>query len=173
MSTLNKTGGATIVVSTATVQYYGNDVNQFFGGSSDRIAMLAFDAPAALGVDERVSSALLTLGIKADTTEDYDNITLGLIDSTWAGGNSGFAGMYAALTGNVVTAPLSTSLTAGTVNLSILGLLQTWAANPTAYSGMRRSFPALPAPKEKDATPRAYRGVASMDGATTARVRRG
>jgi hypothetical protein len=29
------------------------------------------------------------------------------------------------------------------------------------YTGMRRSFAALPAPNEKDATPRAYRGVAS------------
>lgn len=143
MSTLNKTGGATIVVSTSSVQYYGNDVNQFFGGSSDRIAMLAFGAPSALGVDEKVSSALLTMSIKADTTEDYDNITLGLIDSTWGGGNSGFAGMYNALTGNVVTAPLSTSLSAGEVSVSVLGLLQTWAANPTAYSGIYLRCPTL------------------------------
>ena len=36
------------------------------------------------------------------------------------------------------------------------------ARRPSRYSGMRTSFCALPAPNEKDATPRAYRGVASL-----------
>jgi hypothetical protein len=45
-------------------------------------------------------------------------------------------------------------------HLSLRGMTSA-AMRPTAYSGIRSSFAAFPVPKEKDATPRAYRGVAS------------
>jgi hypothetical protein len=137
MATLNKTGGATIVVSTSTVQYAGNDVNCFFGGSSDRIAMLAFDDPAAFGVDEFCSSAVLRMQVKADTTADYDTITIGLIDGAWSGGDDGYSAMYSYLvTSGTITAYLATSLTEAEKSISVTSLLQTWATNPTSYAGL-------------------------------------
>lgn len=134
MPTLSKTYGATIVTSSQTVQYAGPDVNSFFGGN--HIAMLAFGAPSALGAEEQVSTASLSCWVKADTAADYDNITIGLIDASWSGGNSGYPGMYAACSGPTVTAPLSAGMTESQVSLPIGGLLQYWAANPTAYSGL-------------------------------------
>ena len=137
MATLNKTGGATIVVSTSIVQYAGPSVNSFFGGSSDRIAMLAFDDPAAFGVDEFCSSAVLRMQVKADTTADYDNITIGLIDGAWSGGDDGYSAMYSYLvTTGTITAYLATSLTEAEKSISVTSLLQTWATNPTSYAGL-------------------------------------
>ena len=52
--------------------------------------MLAFGAPSALGTEEQVSTASLSCWVKADTAADYDNITIGLIDASWSGGNSGY-----------------------------------------------------------------------------------
>ena len=141
MPTLSKTYGATIVTSNQTVQYAGPDVNSFFGGS--HIAMLAFGAPSALGTEEQVSSAVLSCWVKADTAADYDNITIGLIDASWSGGNSGFPGMYAACSGPTVTAPLSAGMTESQASLPIGGLLQAWASNPTAYSGLYLACPTL------------------------------
>lgn len=143
MTTLSKTGGATIVVSSQTVQYAGNDVNNFFGGSGDRVAMLAFGAPSALGTDEQVSTAVLKCWLKADTTPDSDNITIGLIDSSWGGGNSGFPGMYAALTINTSTVFVGTGLEASEVSLPVAGLIQMWAANPGSFSGLYLRCPTL------------------------------
>lgn len=141
MPTLSKTYGATIVTSNQTVQYAGPDVNSFFGGS--HIAMLAFGAPSALGTEEQVSSAVLSCWVKADTAADYDNITIGLIDAIWSGGNSGYPGMYAACSGPTVTAPLSSGLTESQASLPISGLLQAWASNPTTYSGLYLACPTL------------------------------
>lgn len=137
MATLNKTGGATIVVNTSTVQYAGPSVNSFFGGSSDRIAMLAFDDPAAFGVDEFCSNAVLRMQIKADMAADYDNITIGLIDGAWSGGDDGYSAMYSYLvTSGTITAYLSTALTEAEKSISVTSLLQTWATNPTSYAGL-------------------------------------
>ncbi len=141
MPTLSKTYGATIVTSNQTVQYAGPDVNSFFGGN--RIAMLAFGAPSALGAEEQVSNAVLSCWVKADTAADYDNITIGLIDASWSGGNSGFPGMYAACSGPTVTAPLSAGMTESQASLPIGGLLQAWASNPTTYSGLYLACPTL------------------------------
>lgn len=143
MATLNKTGGATIVVSTQTVQYSGNAANQFFGGSSDRIAMLAFDAPSALGTDESVSTATLKCWVTADTTPDSDNITIGLIDGSWNGGDSGFPSMYAAITASAVSYALGTGTASAEVSIPVAGLLQMWASNPSNYSGLYLRCPTL------------------------------
>ena len=83
MATLSNTYGITLVVGTSSTEYGGAASNQYFGGSSDRIAMLRYNAPDALGANDVVTLANYIGYFKADTTGDSDSITIGLIDGAW------------------------------------------------------------------------------------------
>ena len=135
MPALTYTWGATIVVGTSASEYVGLN-NQFFGGSSDRIAMLRYSAPGALGANDVLTAADFTGYFKADTTGDSDNITIGLISSGWVDSTTNFNTLYSYITGTVVSAALSTTTTEAQKILAITSLLQVWAANPSAYSGI-------------------------------------
>jgi len=136
MATLTKDYGITLNVNTESTEYAGAESNQFFGGSSDRIAMLEIPAPAELGAIEYMGLAILRLTIKADTTADTDNITIGLIEGSWAGNNPGYATLIGYITAETGTYALTTSTTATEKTFDVTALLQAWAEDPTAYAGI-------------------------------------
>lgn len=136
MATLSQTYGITLVVNNSTTEYGGAASNQFFGGSSDRIAMLRFNAPDALGVNDVLTAADITAYFKADTTADADTIIIGLISGSWTTTTTAFSTLYGYITGSTETAYITTSTTAEQKALAVTSLLQIWAANPSAYSGL-------------------------------------
>ena len=67
----------------------------------------------------------------------------------------------AAATSQSASAPSAIPTAQPNTHSSLVRGTRRVAMRPATYRGRRASFAALPAPKEKDATPRAYRGVAS------------
>ena len=136
MATLNYTWGATIKVANSTSYYVGLN-NQFFGGNGyDWIAMLRYNAPAALGASEFVSAASFIGYFKADTAWDSATVTIGLISSGWTTSTTTFSTLYSYITGDYTTAYISANNVETQLTLAITPLLQAWAANPSAYSGI-------------------------------------
>lgn len=136
MATLSQTYGITLVVSTSSTEYGGPSSNEFFGGSSDRIAMIRLNAPDALGENEVLTAANFISYFKADTTADSDTITIGLIDGAWTTTTTNYSTLYGYIEATTVSVALTTSTTATQKTLAVTSLLQTWAANPSAYSGL-------------------------------------
>ena len=136
MATLTKDYGITLNVNTEDTEYAGSETNQFFGGSSDRIAMLEIPAPAELGEIEYMAQAILRLTIKADTTADTDDITIGLVDGSWTGNNPGYETLIGYITAKSGTWALTTSTTATEKTFDVTALLQTWAEDPESYAGV-------------------------------------
>jgi len=136
MAILSNTYGITLVVGTTSTEYGGAASNQFFGGASDRIAMLRYGAPDELAADEFIAAATFTGQFKADTAADSDTITIGLIDAAWTSTTTDYTTLFAYLEAETVTAALVTYTTAAEKTLDIAGILQTWAAAPASYSGI-------------------------------------
>ena len=143
MATLNNTYGITLVVGTSSAEYGGAASNQFFGGPSDRIAMLRYNAPSALGANDVVTLANYIGYFKADATGDSDSITIGLVDGAWTTTTTNFATLYGYIEATTTTASLTTTTTATEKTLAITSLLNTWAATPSAYSGIYFRCPTM------------------------------
>ncbi len=144
MASYNKQTGVTLIVKNQTIPYYGN-MNIFFGGSSDYVAMLYFGSITALGANELVSGATVRCEIKGDTAPGSGFVQLGLIAGAWDGTTSGGASALASyLTGNMVSSAVSFSMTPMPVSFGVAPLLSAWAANPGAYSGIYIRNASLP-----------------------------
>ncbi len=145
MATLTKTYGATLYVGGGTIQYYGTDVNNFFGSSGDRIAMLKLDAPASIEIIEYIASAILRMQLKGDTTSGSGNVTIGLISGSWLGNTSGgYSALLGYCNGPTISKSISYTTTSAEKQIDVKTLLQTWAENPSAYSGLYIRNSALP-----------------------------
>jgi hypothetical protein len=136
MATLSKTYGVTLVANEGII-YYGPSVNIFFGSSNNRIAMLKFEAPEELDTSHYVSSAILRMQLKGDTQAGSGNITIGLIDGAWGGNISGGESVLTGYcNGPTITRSVSFTTTSAEKTVDVTELLQMWAQDPTAYSGL-------------------------------------